>query len=290
MHQVDYYAILGVMPNAEDVVIFAAYRALAQRYHPDKWQGAPEDAHQKMVSINEAYSILKNPERRAEYDKSRKNDGYADFSNGNSNDQDEAFNYALSEVEEKWKLACLVFPDLQDYRKMLARTSTALAFAFVMNMIETKDYNYREAIAKNMEDTFLKRYFGSNDEIIKFAKNLIRYGHRDAAKKLNKIIDVMGEAVESSLIISVIQNEFNIYTFDGEDIYSKNKKDNVQRLKSVLKKDKLYSQALELVDLMNFSVVEELSSGDILLKTPHKQTFRFDSKKNFINWVIYNIV
>ena len=35
----DYYRILGVLDDAEDIVIKAAYRALAQRYHPDRWQG-----------------------------------------------------------------------------------------------------------------------------------------------------------------------------------------------------------------------------------------------------------
>ena len=35
----DYYSILGVMPDAQDIVIKAAYRALAQRYHPDRAGG-----------------------------------------------------------------------------------------------------------------------------------------------------------------------------------------------------------------------------------------------------------
>jgi molecular chaperone DnaJ len=37
-----FYQILGVQPDAEDVVIKAAYRALSQRYHPDKWAGDPK--------------------------------------------------------------------------------------------------------------------------------------------------------------------------------------------------------------------------------------------------------
>ena len=41
----DYYAILGVMPDAQDIVIKAAYRALAQRYHPDRFGGSREAAH-----------------------------------------------------------------------------------------------------------------------------------------------------------------------------------------------------------------------------------------------------
>ena len=35
----DYYCILGVIKSAEDIVIKAAYRALAQKYHPDKFEG-----------------------------------------------------------------------------------------------------------------------------------------------------------------------------------------------------------------------------------------------------------
>ena len=33
----DYFAVLGVLPTAEDIVIRAVYRALAQRYHPDRF-------------------------------------------------------------------------------------------------------------------------------------------------------------------------------------------------------------------------------------------------------------
>jgi curved DNA-binding protein CbpA len=35
----DYYAILGVLPTADEVVIRAAFRALSQKYRPDKWSG-----------------------------------------------------------------------------------------------------------------------------------------------------------------------------------------------------------------------------------------------------------
>ncbi|MGR8980147.1 MAG: J domain-containing protein, partial [Gammaproteobacteria bacterium] len=57
----DYYAILGVMPTAEDIVIRAAYKALAQRYHPDKFKGSSEELQRKMGEINEAYGILSDP-------------------------------------------------------------------------------------------------------------------------------------------------------------------------------------------------------------------------------------
>lgn len=67
----DYYAILGVHPTAEDVVIRAAFRALAQRYHPDRFSGSQDEAHQRMSEITKAYEVLADPARRGKYDRRR---------------------------------------------------------------------------------------------------------------------------------------------------------------------------------------------------------------------------
>lgn len=68
MSQRSIYDILGVSPDAEDIVIRAAYKALAQRYHPDKWAGDKEDATRRMAELNHAYSLLSDPRRRRKYD------------------------------------------------------------------------------------------------------------------------------------------------------------------------------------------------------------------------------
>ncbi len=60
----DYYAILGVHRDAEEVVIRAAYKALAQRYHPDRAPGSEA----RMQAINAAYTVLSDPEQRRRYD------------------------------------------------------------------------------------------------------------------------------------------------------------------------------------------------------------------------------
>lgn len=64
----DYYAILGVVPTAEDFLIRAAYRALASEYHPDHFKGDSGYANRRMVDLNEAYSVLSDARRRADYD------------------------------------------------------------------------------------------------------------------------------------------------------------------------------------------------------------------------------
>ncbi|GAC1366567.1 MAG: hypothetical protein NVS2B12_11230 [Ktedonobacteraceae bacterium] len=65
----DWYEILQIHQSADPEIIDVAYRKLAQKYHPDVNKSA--DAEQRMKQLNEAYSVLKDPKKRAEYDKQR---------------------------------------------------------------------------------------------------------------------------------------------------------------------------------------------------------------------------
>jgi curved DNA-binding protein len=62
----DYYKTLGVSREASQEDIQRAYRKLARKFHPDL-NKAP-DAEQKFKDINEAYEVLKDPEKRKKYD------------------------------------------------------------------------------------------------------------------------------------------------------------------------------------------------------------------------------
>jgi len=62
----DYYSILGIKKTAGQDEIRKAYRKLAKKYHPDV-NKAP-DAERKYKDINEAYEVLKDPEKRQKYD------------------------------------------------------------------------------------------------------------------------------------------------------------------------------------------------------------------------------
>ena len=66
---IDAYKTLQVDPEAEDEVIQAAYRRLAQKYHPDRQ--SDDEGVERMVAINAAWELLRDPARRAAYDASR---------------------------------------------------------------------------------------------------------------------------------------------------------------------------------------------------------------------------
>ncbi|HDI58891.1 MAG TPA: J domain-containing protein [Desulfobacteraceae bacterium] len=72
MNQVDYYEVLGVSPQASQKEIKEAFRKLALKYHPDR---NPENGAERMKAVNEAYAVLSNPRRRAEYDTLRQQFG-----------------------------------------------------------------------------------------------------------------------------------------------------------------------------------------------------------------------
>lgn len=75
--EIDYYELLECERTADDKVLKSAYRRLAMRYHPDKNPGDNE-AEARFKQINEAYDCLKDPQKRAAYDRY----GHAAFQQG----------------------------------------------------------------------------------------------------------------------------------------------------------------------------------------------------------------
>src|SRR4029453_2682333 len=66
--RLDYYEVLSVSRGASDQEIKSAYRKLAMQYHPDRDPGNPE-AEEKFKQAAEAYSVLSDSQKRAQYDR-----------------------------------------------------------------------------------------------------------------------------------------------------------------------------------------------------------------------------
>ena len=74
---IDFYELLEVSRDADDGTIKSSYRKLAMKFHPDKNPGCA-DSEAKFKQISQAYDCLKDPQKRAAYDRF----GHAAFQNG----------------------------------------------------------------------------------------------------------------------------------------------------------------------------------------------------------------
>jgi curved DNA-binding protein CbpA len=70
----DPYRVLQVLPTADQEVLTAAYRALAQKYHPD--HDASKLAARRMIELNAAWAIVRDPDLRASWDRGRRRATY----------------------------------------------------------------------------------------------------------------------------------------------------------------------------------------------------------------------
>lgn len=284
----DYYATLGVSPDAEDIVIAAAYRALAQRYHPDKLKG-DKNSHLKMAAINEAYGLLRDPTRRAEYDCSHQRSSGSGFEAQDDADQSGAFSDAMNKVDDRWQIAKSVYPDIESMRVRLGRFSLQLAFAYVTTVLERKDFERHREIAVQLESNFLSKYFGSNDQVVTYARDLILSGHRDAARALNRLIDVLGSPENAQPYIEKIERDFKLQ--ETRETRAANDADlrRLLQLSRLVREFGYYDEAKELATLKGFSI-EEFGFGmfkntKVRSRTPAGKAVTFDDVPQFVRWV-----
>ena len=186
----DYYAILGVSPNAEPEVISAAYKSLAKKYHPDVYQGTKKEAEKRIREINEAYSHLSNRTKKDKYDKEySKNKTAGNFDDFSNNEFDENLNV----FDKDWEILIEVFPNAEKLRIDLSKLSQKLSLLFQVVLLEKKMGGKAQQVASSLKKEFLERYFGTNNKIQELASKALINNEIEIAKEINKKITLLGD-------------------------------------------------------------------------------------------------
>jgi curved DNA-binding protein CbpA len=292
----NYYRTLGVLPTAELIVIKAAYRALATKYHPDKWTGDKSTAHQKMLEMNEAYEVLSDTQAREQYDKVRKKKEFDEYEFEDEATED-AFRSEEVAQRSDWDVAVDYYPDLNTIYTDLKRTSYQLAFAFRQTMLETKQFPKAKKAADDLEASFLKIYFGNNPQLLTFARKLIQDGHKDAAKELNRAISVLGTGADADLIISRLQKTFFADRTSVQEAAEKfSREHKYHRLYGLYSSHDVKRAAIEFIEKLGGTVTyeQELSRAlfwrTIIVVSLEGECRRFKREYDMMEWVRRSVV
>lgn len=130
----DPYRVLQVLPDADQAVVQAAFRALAMRYHPDR-DPSPVAAR-RMIELNKAYALVRNAEARAGFDRAQRRASSSFYATATSHGENGATPPPRSESVgtrlqmgryDGWTLRDLARHD-PDYLRWLSRHSSGLRY------------------------------------------------------------------------------------------------------------------------------------------------------------------
>ena len=295
-----YYQILGVLPDAEDIVIKAAYRSLAQKYHPDKWDGDPDLSIKRMSEINCAYEELSDPKRRGEYERQyggERNDAgaTADESGSFVDDKEaEGFDEFVGETRKDWKIASKYYPSIERQYLQLRSLNKSLSLTFRKILLDTKAFAESSSLFERLRHKYLSTYFGDDPSIQDFAEILIKGRHREAALELNQIIFVLRHEVPSQRLIGDISIKF--LTGSGENDFtsflsggtSKGRgfSGRLSAARARLRREQDDLSADHLVEVLCGRVIKRggILDREITLWI-HGQTFEFRSVRDYVEFV-----
>ena len=204
----DYYRVLGVLRNAEEIVIKAAYKALAQKYHPDRVPDFEKvSATQKMMEINEAKDVLLDPGKRSEYNKKYDEQNVDRQSYGSEFKEQEQFS-ETSLRDDEWNTAVNYFPDLKKIIKELGLISTNLTNLYKSYMLESRQFDERHKVRVIIENDYLTRFYGDDEKTRMYVKSLLLNNFKHAAIEINKHVLVMGNSIKYKQIYPKIEKIF----------------------------------------------------------------------------------
>ncbi len=273
-----FYQILGLLPDAEDIVIKAAYRSLSQKYHPDKWQGDADFAQKRMSEINRAYEVLSDQKKRKDYDETLSKEGVReDFV---EEEDAETFDEFLHETEENWKIATEYFPEIEDHFQRLRSLNKSLALQFRQVILDKKLFSNSVDLFFALKKSYLSTWFGDDERLQGFAEELIMERRREAALELNKVISILGASAPIDRVIKEIEKKYPSRKKSGSSrgVLFERKKERLLR-----SRDK--GAADELITFLG-GTVEAIDWGRGRRVRIMGQVYEFDSIPKYVDFVV----
>lgn len=176
----DYFAVLGVSPEADPTVVKAAYRALAKKYHPDRHPNADEHVTLKFHELQEAYDLINDEHRLKTYLRlrSRAQHKKADF-------------YARQhrpsvhlQLDDRWDHLIREYPKLGQHHARFCFMSQKLGRDFKLIVLGTLKPAKFDKIARRMERKFYRQHFSLHRDVQRLASRLALRRRRHAVRQL----------------------------------------------------------------------------------------------------------
>jgi curved DNA-binding protein CbpA len=177
-----YYDVLGVAADTPDVVIKAAFRALAKEYHPDGPSVEPGDTD-RFIEIQTAYAVLSKPQSRSEYDAELRETLQLPV---HVQDDEPAPGNALSPMQ--WQPASQSAAEIERLCARLGLYSESLAQSFHEAYLRGECGDEPARFAAEMEKSFFREYFGEDNDVQTLARLLLLGSRTGAALTLNQLV------------------------------------------------------------------------------------------------------
>lgn len=212
---INYYELLGVDIKAEAIVIRSAYKAMIQKYHPDKAVGQKQidEYLEKTKLINEAYNVLSNEVNRKKYDeelskankseKTQKDEGFKKDSDSTSKKQS-------NQSSDDWETVIKYFPDVNIYYNELKEISEVLAAEFKLYILNEKEFKKAKDFSEKLKKRFFYEIFGNSKECQDFGLWLLKNKKRDNFLEFRDLFGLMSKSIDSKALIYKFCKENNI--------------------------------------------------------------------------------
>ena len=164
---------------------------------------------------------------------------------------------------------------------------------FRSSLLESKSFEHRKNLAKDLEHRFLKLYFGSSGRVIEFGKGLLLEGHREAAQELIRAVGVLGSNMPAGRVINQVTKQFGLSVISAGTDWRSDKLECCRRFHDAERySDYYYQSRWAMFNLLGAELHFHTTffSSRIKKVTIRKEVYTFASEEELHDWISKQIV